>query len=155
MLITSWNLSNIPLFIYRETLPTRAHFVVFLQSPQAVLLHLPRVTNNEDKASLRRTKSHERPRSNPSPFPLMQIAEKYRKELRELNGGTLHLPTHAQGDSKEDVDSSTAEPQTPQLKKTWKDEVEVAKEANSMNELEKEEQSTIIAEISEGEPFPF
>lgn len=85
----------------------------------------------------------------------MQIAEKYRKELRELNEGKLHLPTHAQGDSKEDVDSSTAEPQTPQLKKTWKDEVEVAKEANGMNELEKEEQSTIIAEISEGEPFPF
>lgn len=84
---------------------------------------------------------------------MVQIAEKYRKELRELNAGALHLPTYAQSDSKEDVDRPTAELETPQLKKTWKDEVEVVKDANGINELEKEEQRTIFAETSEGEPF--
>ena len=85
----------------------------------------------------------------------MQIAEKYRKELRELNEGTLYLPTHAQSDSKEDVDIRTAEPETPRLNKTWKDEVEVVKDANGVNNLEKDEQSTVTAEISEGDPFLF
>lgn len=84
---------------------------------------------------------------------MVQIAEKYRKELRELNAGALHLPTHAQSDSKEDVDRPTAELETPQLKKTWKDEVEVVKDANGINELEKEEQRTIFEETSEDEPF--
>ena len=83
----------------------------------------------------------------------MPIAEKYRKELRGLNEGTLHLPIHEQSDSKEDVHSLTAEPETPQLKKTWKDEVEVVKDANGMNELEKGEQSIVFAETSEGEPL--
>lgn len=108
--------------------------------------------NNEDKTTLRRTKTNERPRSSPPPFPMVQIAEKYRKELRELNAGALHLPTHAQSDSKEDVDRPRAELETPQLKKTWNDEVEVVKDANGINELEKE-QRTIFAETSEGEPF--
>ena len=85
----------------------------------------------------------------------MQIAEKYRKELRELNEGPLHLPTHAQGDSKEDVENPAAGPDTPKLKETWKDEVEVVKDANGLSDLEKDEQSTVIAEISEGEPFLF
>lgn len=115
-------------------------------SHQAIHLRLPRVANNENKTTLHRTKSHERPRSSLSPFPLMQIAEKYRKELRELNEGPLHLPTHAQGDSKEE--NQTAGPDTPQLKETWKDEVEVVKDANGVNYLEKDEQSTVIAEIS-------
>lgn len=84
---------------------------------------------------------------------MVQIAEKYRKKIRELNAGALHLPTYAQSDSKEDVDRPTAELETPQLKKTWKDEVEVVKDANGINELEKEEQRTIFAETSEGEPF--
>ena len=74
---------------------------------------------------------------------MVQIAEKYRKKIRELNAGALHLPTYAQSDSKEDVDRPTAELETPQLKKTWKDEVEVVKE----------EQRTIFAETSEDEPF--
>lgn len=74
---------------------------------------------------------------------MVQIAEKYRKKIRELNAGALHLPTYAQSDSKENVDRPTAELETPQLKKTWKDEVEVVKE----------EQRTIFAETSEGEPF--
>lgn len=81
----------------------------------------------------------------------MQIAEKYRKELRELNEGPLHLPTHAQGDSKED--NPTAGLDTPQLTETWKDEVEVVKDANGVNDLEKDEQSTVTAEINEGELF--
>lgn len=115
-------------------------------SHQAIHLRLPRVANNENKTTLHRTKSHERPRSSLSPFPLMQIAEKYRKELRELNEGPLHLPTHAQGDSKEE--NQTAGPDTPQLKETWKDEVEVVKDANGVNYLEKDEQNTVIAEIS-------
>ena len=83
----------------------------------------------------------------------MQIAEKYRKELRELNDGPLHLPTHAQGDFKEDVENPAAGPDTPQLKETLRDEVEVVKDANGLNDLGKDEQSTVIAEISEGEPF--
>ena len=84
----------------------------------------------------------------------MQIAEKYRKELRELNEGPLHLPKHSQGDSKED--NPTARPDTLQLKETWEDEVEVVKDANGVrNDLEKDEESTVIAEISEGERFVF
>ena len=79
----------------------------------------------------------------------MQIAEKYRKELRELNEGPLHLPTYAQGDSKEDMENPTAGPDTPKLKETWKDEVEVVKDANGF----KDEQSTVFSEISESEPF--
>ena len=136
-----------------KTLPTEIHFVLLLQSHQTIDLHLPRVVNNEDKTTLRRTKNHERPRSSLSPFPLMQIAEKYRKELQELNQGPLHLPTHAQDDSKEE--NPTAGPDTPQLKETWKHEDEVVKDANGVNDLEKEEQSTVIAEIAEGEPFFF
>ena len=83
----------------------------------------------------------------------MQIAEKYRKELRELNESTLHLPTHAQDDTKEDADGLTTGPETPQLQKTL--QVEVVKDANGVNEEENDEQSRVIAETSEGEPFLF
>lgn len=86
----------------------------------------------------------------------MKIAEKYRKELRELNEGTLHLPAHEQSDSKEEVERPTPEPETLQLKKTWTDEVDVVRGANNMDELEEGvKQSTNLPETSVGKPFLF
>ena len=85
----------------------------------------------------------------------MKIAEKYRKELREFNEGTRHLPAHAQNGSKEE--KPIPEPETLQLKKTWKDEVDVVREANDMdNELEKGvERSPSFTETSSGKSFLF
>lgn len=56
----------------------------------------PRFTTNDAKKQPRRltnSANHEPPDSTPKPFTLMQIAEKYRKELRDYNDGTLNLPS--------------------------------------------------------------
>ena len=84
----------------------------------------------------------------------MQIAEKYRKELREFNEGTLRLPAHAQSECKEEAERPTPEPETVQLKKIWTDEVDVVKGANKMNELEEGvQQNKNLNETSAGETF--
>ena len=81
----------------------------------------------------------------------MQIAEKYRKELRELNEGTLHLPAHAQSESKQEAERPTPESEMLQLKKTWKDEVDVVRGANNMDESEEGlQQNTTFTETSAG-----
>lgn len=102
-------------------------------------LHLPVVTiaKNDDERQLRRLKSHEAPRSNPSSFRLMQIAEKYRKELREYNERTLKLPVCAQTGQSRETQNTKKAVQVPLLSTvTSMDEVEVVKETNSTSVTE-------------------
>ena len=105
---------------------------------RAFHLHLPVVTtaSNYDERQLRRSKSHEPPRSNPSSFRLMQIAEKYRKELREYNERTLKLPVRAQTGPSRETQNTKKEVQVPLLSTvTSMDEVEVAtQETNSVTQ---------------------
>ena len=65
-------------------------------SLQRIHFPAPRFTTNDAKKQPRRltnSANHEPPDSTPKPFTLMQIAEKYRKELRDYNDGTLNLPS--------------------------------------------------------------
>ena len=81
----------------------------------------------------------------------MQIAEKYRKELRDLNEGAGHLPAHAQRESKREVEGHAPEPETLHLKNIIKDEVDLMRETNDTDELETGvERSQIITEITAG-----
>lgn len=100
-------------------------------------LHLPVVTiaKNDDERQLRRLKSHEAPRSNLSSFRLMQIDEKYRKELREYNERTLKFPVRA-GQSRE-TQNTKKEVQVPLLSTVASmDEVEVVNETNGTSVTE-------------------
>ena len=91
------------------------------------------MTVNEEKPNIRRTQSHEPRRTNQPSFPLMQIAEKYRKELRDLSKGGGLLPVHLQKESEEEVKK---EPETPELENISKDEVDLVREANNKDDLE-------------------
>ena len=66
----------------------------------------------------------------------MQIAEKYRKELRDLNKGGGLLPVHFQKESEEDVKKEAPELETPELEDISKDEVDLVREANNKDDLE-------------------
>ena len=102
---------------------------------------------------LRRAQSYEAPRSS-SPLPLMQIAEKYRKELREYNEGTLKLPDkESKKGLKEEGERTEKSSEVPHLAISPKDGVEVVEEANSVGELEKglERPSARSEEPAEGE----
>ncbi|PFX21993.1 Protein HOS4 [Stylophora pistillata] len=100
-----------------------------------VIINEDKPNINEDKPNIRRTQSHEQRRSNPLHFPLMHIAEKYRKELRDLKEGG-QLPAHAQKESKEQEKKETPEPETLELENISNDEVEIVREANNKDELE-------------------
>lgn len=73
----------------------------------------------------------------------MQIAEKYRKELWKYNEGTLNLPAYSQNGSNEDEKNPALGVEVPHLTTTSQDEVEVVKEANSVDELKKGAEGTI------------
>ena len=94
------------------------------------------MTVNEEKPNIRRTQSHEPRRTNQPSFPLMQIAEKYRKELRDLSKGGGLLPVHLQKESEEEVKKEAPEPETPELENISKDEVDLVREANNKDDLE-------------------
>ena len=66
----------------------------------------------------------------------MQIAEKYRKELRDLSKGGGLLPVHLQKESEEEVKKEAPEPETPELENISKDEVDLVREANNKDDLE-------------------
>ena len=112
------------------------------------------MTVNEEKTNIRRTQSHEPRRTNQPSFPLMQIAEKYRKELRDLSKGGGLLPVHLQKESEEDVKKEAPELETPELEDISKDEVDLVREANNKDDLETAvDRGLRITETSAGRVF--
>ena len=112
------------------------------------------MTVNEEKPNIRQTQSHEPRRTNQPSFPLMQIAEKYRKELRDLNKGGGLLPVHFQKESEEDVKKEAPELETPELEDISKDEVDLVREANNKDDLETAvDRDLRITETSAGSVF--
>ena len=84
----------------------------------------------------------------------MQIAEKYRKELRDLNKGGGLLPVHLQKESEEDVKKEAPEQETPELEDISKDEVDLVREANNKDDLETAvDRGLRITETSAGRVF--
>ena len=84
----------------------------------------------------------------------MQIAEKYRKELRDLNKGGGLLPVHLQKESEEEVKKEAPEPETPELENISKDEVDLVREANNKDDLETAvDRDLRITETSAGSVF--
>lgn len=84
----------------------------------------------------------------------MQIAEKYRKELRDLNKGGGLLPVHLQKESEEDVKKEAPELETPELEDISKDEVDLVREANNKDDLETAvDRGLRITETSAGRVF--
>ena len=112
------------------------------------------MTVNEEKPNIRRTQSHELRRTNQPSFPLMQIAEKYRKELRDLNKGGGLLPVHFQKESVEEVKKEAPELETSELEDISKDEVDLVREANNKDDLETAvDRDLRITETSAGSVF--
>ena len=84
----------------------------------------------------------------------MQIAEKYRKELRDLSKGGGLLPVHLQKESEEEVKKEAPEPETPELENISKDEVDLVREANNKDDLETAvDRDLRITETSAGSVF--
>ena len=84
----------------------------------------------------------------------MQIAEKYRKELRDLNKGGGLLPVHFQKESVEEVKKEAPELETSELEDISKDEVDLVREANNKDDLETAvDRDLRITETSAGSVF--
>lgn len=84
----------------------------------------------------------------------MQIAEKYRKELRDLSKGGGLLPVHLRKESEEEVKKEAPEPETPELENISKDEMDLVKEANNKDDLETAvDRDLRITETSAGSVF--
>ena len=87
----------------------------------------------------------------------MQIAERYRKELRDYNKGAVNLPTHAQKGSKERAKIPREDLKAPEITTNSTNEAEIVSDANNnkryVGEIEKGIKSKIpsIEERSAGE----